>query len=121
MLAELQSVFQPTDQKTTGRRPPRRTKTKGPKYYSDGDSELGTSSETGSGSSSDSTSQSESSEEEVTRKQKFIQRACRSKKSVSYRFEEYDELIMDAIEEDLSIPKEPKPRKVKPPGKKMKF
>ena len=41
----------------------------------------------------------------------------RSKNPISYKFEEYDELIMDAIQEDMSIPKEPKPKKVKPPGK----
>ncbi|KAL4220405.1 respiration factor rsf1 [Mactra antiquata] len=96
---------------------------KKPNYKeSDVESETGSGSSSGSGSS-DSTSESESSSErERTRhstkssKQKFVQRSCRAKKSVSYRFEEYDELIMDAIEEDLSIPKEPKPRKVKPPG-----
>ena len=94
------------------------------KYYSDGDSEQGTSSGTDN-SSSESNSESESSEggrthrskKSKSRKDEFTQRACRSKKSVSYRFEEYDELIMDAIDEDLSIPKEPKPRKVKPRGK----
>ena len=43
----------------------------------------------------------------------------RSKNPISYKFEEYDELIMDAIQEDMSIPKEPRPKKVKPPGRNV--
>lgn len=105
-------VFQP---KQEGRR-------KKKPNYKESDIESGTDSGSSSGSS-ESTSESESYSEgenidhsAKSFKQKFIQRSCRTKKSVSYRFEEYDELIMDAIEEDLSIPKEPKPRKVRPPG-----
>ncbi|XP_053404414.1 remodeling and spacing factor 1-like isoform X2 [Mercenaria mercenaria] len=93
---------------------------KKPKYRgSEDESGSSTSSETGSSGStseSESSSEVERSHHSKKSKPKFIQRACRTKKSVSYRFEEFDELIMDAIEEDLSIPKEPKPRKIKPPG-----
>ena len=47
----------------------------------------------------------------------YVKRTCRSRNPISYKFEEFDELIMDAIQEDMSIPKEPKPKKVIPPGK----
>ena len=49
-------------------------------------------------------------------RQSYVKRTCRSRNPISYKFEEFDELIMDAIHEDMSIPKQPKPRKVVPPG-----
>ena len=54
-------------------------------------------------------------------RQAYIKRTCRSRNPISYKFEEYDELIADAIQEDMSIPKEPKPKKVKPPGIQVKL
>ncbi|XP_052216832.1 remodeling and spacing factor 1-like [Dreissena polymorpha] len=123
----LDNVLKEPKQQRVGRGPAGRSgRARGPIQYSDDESETGTSSTESSGSASESTSESERSEDDRRHKhhsskphktkQRFVQRACRTKKEVSYRFEEFDELIMDAIEEDLSVPKEPRPKKVKPPG-----
>ena len=43
------------------------------------------------------------SEAEVTK------RTCRARQSVNYQFKEYDDLINNAIEQDLSLPRTPRP------------
>lgn len=47
----------------------------------------------------------------------YAKRSCRTRSNVSYQFKEFDELINQAIEEDIKLPKPPRPPK--PPGMKM--